>query len=88
MLIPFGAAASPDLTILPVFLAASALSTAAAVGSLVVFTVVTVATFVALTTLAAAGAYQLSHPWLEEHANKVTAAVLIVIGALVAAGVL
>lgn len=88
LLIPFGAAASPDLTILPVFLAAAALGTGAAVGSLIVFTAITVGVFVALTTLAAAGAYQLSNPWLDEHANTVTALVLIVIGVLVASGVL
>jgi nickel/cobalt exporter len=88
LLIPFGAAASPDLTILPVFLAAAALGTSAALGSLLVFTVITIATFVALTTLAAAGAYQLRHPWLDEHANTITAAVLIIIGALVATSVL
>ena len=88
LLVPFGAAASPDLTILPVFLAAAAASATAAIGCLAVFTVVTVATFVALTTLAAAGSYQLSHPWLDEHANTLTAVVLIVIGALVATNVL
>jgi nickel/cobalt transporter (NicO) family protein len=39
--VPFGAAASPDLTILPVFLAASTVGAGAAVGSLIVFGVVT-----------------------------------------------
>jgi nickel/cobalt exporter len=33
VMIPFGAAASPDLTILPVFLAAAAVSTGTAIGS-------------------------------------------------------
>lgn len=88
LLIPFGAAASPDLTILPVFVAAAALGAGAAIGSLIVFTVVTVATFVAFTTLAAAGSYQLTSPWLDRHANTVTALVLIVIGALIATHVL
>jgi threonine/homoserine/homoserine lactone efflux protein len=88
LLIPFGAAASPDLTILPVFLAAATLGTGAAVGSLIVFTIVTVATFVALTTLAAAGSYQLTSPWLDRYANTITALVLVVIGALIATHVL
>ena len=88
LLIPFGAAASPDLTILPVFLAAATVGTGAALGSLLVFTVVTVATFVGLTTAAAAGGYQLTSPWLDRHANQITAVVLIVIGALIATRVL
>jgi nickel/cobalt transporter (NicO) family protein len=88
LLIPFGAAASPDLTILPVFLAAAAVGTGAAIGSLIVFTIVTVATFVALTTLAAAGSYQLTSPWLDRYANIITAVVLIVIGVLIATRVL
>src|SRR5436305_3656305 len=56
--VPFGAAASPDLTILPVFLAATTAGAGAAVGSLVVFAVVTIATIVGLTVAAAAGSYQ------------------------------
>ncbi len=86
--VPFGAAASPDLTILPVFLAATAAGTGAAIGSLLVFALVTVATIVGLTLAAAAGGYQLRAPWLERWGNAFTAAVLIVIGALVLAGVL
>jgi nickel/cobalt transporter (NicO) family protein len=86
--VPFGAAASPDLTILPVFLAATAVGTGAAIGSLMVFALVTVATIVGLTVAAAAGGYQLRAPWLERWGNAFTAAVLIVIGALVLAGVL
>jgi nickel/cobalt exporter len=88
LLIPFGAAASPDLTILPVFLAAATVGTGAAIGSLIVFTVVTVATFVALTTLAAVGSHQLTSPWLDRYANTITAIVLIVIGTLVGVHVL
>ena len=88
LLIPFGAAASPDLTILPVFLAAATVGTGVAIGSLVVFTIVTVATFVALTTLAAVGSYQLTSPWLDRYANMITAIVLIIIGTLVAVHVL
>jgi threonine/homoserine/homoserine lactone efflux protein len=86
--VPFGAAASPDLTILPVFLAATTAGTEAAVGSLVVFAVVTIATIVGLTVAAAAGSYQLRVPWLERWGNAFTAAVLIALGALVVAGVL
>jgi nickel/cobalt transporter (NicO) family protein len=86
--VPFGAAASPDLTILPVFLAATTVGTGAAVGSLVVFAVVTIATIVGLTVAAAAGSYQLRAPWLERWGNAFTAAVLIVLGALVLAGML
>ncbi|MGH3744195.1 MAG: hypothetical protein ACRDTP_04985 [Mycobacteriales bacterium] len=84
LLVPFGAAASPDLTILPVFLAAAALGPAAAIGSLLVFALVTVLTFVTLTTLAAAGGRQLRAAWIDRYANGITALVLILIGALIA----
>jgi hypothetical protein len=88
VLIPFGAAASPDLTILPVFLAATTAGTATAVGTVLLFGVVTIATFVVLTVLVAAAGYQLRGDWLERRGNAVTGAVLLVIGSLVAAGVL
>jgi nickel/cobalt exporter len=88
LLIPFGAAASPDLTILPVFLAAATLGTGAAIGSLIVFTIVTVVTFVALTTLAAAGSYQFTSPKLDRYANAITAIVLVAIGILIATHVI
>ena len=52
------------------------------------FGVVTIATIVGLTVAAAAGSYQLRAPWLERWGNAFTAAVLIVLGALVLAGVL
>ncbi|MEY9942227.1 nickel/cobalt exporter [Streptacidiphilus sp. MAP5-52] len=86
LLIPFGAAASPDLTILPVFLAAGALGATAAVGSLVVFTLVTIGTIVGLTVAAALGARMLTTPWIDKRANMLTAVTLLVIGALVALG--
>ena len=70
------------------FLAATAVGTASAVGSLVVFGVVTIATIVGLTVAAAAGSYQLRAPWLERWGNAFTAAVLIVLGTLVLAGVI
>lgn len=88
VMVPFGAAASPDLTILPVFLAAAAAGVGAAIGSLVAFALVTVLTFVALTVLAAAGGYALRAPWLDRAAGAVTATVLVVIGVLVATGVI
>ncbi|WP_201777132.1 hypothetical protein [Streptacidiphilus neutrinimicus] len=86
LLIPFGAAASPDLTILPVFLAAGALGTTAALGSLAAFTVATVGTIVGLTTATALGARLLTAPWIERRANLITALTLIGIGILVATG--
>jgi hypothetical protein len=88
VVIPFGAAASPDLTILPVFLAATTAGVATAVGSLVVFATVTIATFVTLTVAATVGGYQLGGAWLDRWGNVFTALVLIVIGTLVLAGVL
>lgn len=88
LLVPFGAAASPDLTILPVFLAASALGTTAAIGSVAAFTVATVATIVGLTTATALGARLLTASWIDRRANLVTALTLIVIGGLVAVGLI
>lgn len=86
ILVPFGAAASPDLTILPVFLAAGALGTTAAVGSLLAFAVATVGAIVGLTTATALGARLLTAPWIDRRANLITASTLVAIGALVAAG--
>jgi nickel/cobalt transporter (NicO) family protein len=88
LLIPFGAAASPDLTILPVFLAASALGVTAAVGSLAAFSLATVATIVGLTTATALGARLFTASWLDRRANLITALTLIAIGGLVAAGLI
>jgi len=86
IMVPFGAVASPDLTILPVFLAATAVGTGTAIGSLVAFAAVTVGTIVCLTLLAASGGYRVRGRWLERWGNSITAGVLIVIGALVFAG--
>jgi nickel/cobalt transporter (NicO) family protein len=88
VMVPFGAAASPDLTILPVFLAATTAGTGAAIGSLIVFAAVTIATIVGLTLFATAGGYQLRAGWLDRWGNVFTAVVLIAIGVLVLAGVL
>ena len=88
VMVPFGAAASPDLTILPVFLAATTAGAGAAIGSLAVFALVTVATIVGLTVAAAAGGYRLRAGWLDRWGNAFTAGVLVVIGVLVLAGAL
>jgi nickel/cobalt exporter len=88
LLIPFGAAASPDLTILPVFLAAAALGPAAALGSLATFAVATVATIVGLTTATALGGRLFTASWIDRRANLITALTLIAIGALVTAGLI
>lgn len=86
VMIPFGAAASPDLTILPVFLAATTAGVATAVGSLVIFAAVTIFTIVGLTLAAARGGYQVRGQWLERWGNAITALVLVVIGLLVLTG--
>jgi hypothetical protein len=78
--IPFGVAASPDLTILPIALAASAIGGGTVAGVLVTFAAVTVATFVGLTVLATRLGYQIKGEWLERNATSVTALVLIAIG--------
>jgi nickel/cobalt transporter (NicO) family protein len=88
LMIPFGAAASPDLTILPVFLAAAAAGVATAVGSVVIFAAVTIGTIVGLTLAAARGGYQLKGDWLERWGNILTAAILLVIGGLVLGGLI
>jgi nickel/cobalt exporter len=86
VMVPFGAAASPDLTILPVFLAATTAGLATAVGSLLIFALVTIATIVGLTLAAARGGYEIRGRWLERWGNGVTALVLVVIGLLVLTG--
>jgi ABC-type nickel/cobalt efflux system permease component RcnA len=88
VMVPFGAAASPDLTILPVFLAATTAGAGVAVGSVVVFGAVTIVTIVGLTLFAPAGGYQVRAQWLDRWGNVFTAVVLVVIGALVLTGVI
>lgn len=88
LMVPFGAAASPDLTILPVFLAATTAGAATAIGSAVIFAAVTIATFVGLTVAAARGSYEIQGEWLERWGNTVTAVVLLVIGGLVLLGII
>ncbi len=86
VMVPFGAAASPDLTILPVFLAATTAGAATAVGSVVIFGAVTIGTIVGLTLGAAKGSYQIKGDWLDRWGNAVTAVILVLIGALVLSG--
>ncbi len=88
VMVPFGAAASPDLTILPVFLAASTIGAGAAIGSLAAFGAVTVATIVGLTLAAARGGYEIRGQWLDRWGNTLTALTLILVGALVLIGAL
>ena len=86
VMVPFGAAASPDVTILPVFLAAATVGTGTAVASLAIFAAVTIATIVGLTLAAARGTRRIGGRWLDARGNLVTAVVLVVIGALVLTG--
>jgi len=86
IMVPLGAAASPDLTILPVFLAATTAGLATAISSLVIFAAVTIGTIVGLTLLACFGGYQIRGQWLERWGNVFTALVLVLIGALVLTG--
>ncbi|MGN6868183.1 MAG: hypothetical protein ACTHMY_07250 [Solirubrobacteraceae bacterium] len=88
VMVPFGAAASPDLTILPVFLAATTAGIATAVGSVVIFAAVTIGTIMGLTLAAARGGYQIKSDWLERWGNVFTAGVLCAIGVLVLLGVI
>ena len=88
VMVPFGAAASPDLTILPVFLAATTAGAGVAIGSVLVFGVVTIVTIVALTLVATVGGYQIRGGWLDRFGNLFTAVILIVIGVLVLLGIL
>lgn len=88
VMVPFGAAASPDLTILPVFLAATTAGVATAVGSVVIFAAVTIGTIMGLTLAAARGGYQIKGDWLERWGNLITAGVLVAIGVLVLLGII
>jgi hypothetical protein len=88
VMVPFGAAASPDLTILPVFLAATTAGLATAIGSVVVFAAATIGTIVGLTLGAARGGYHVRGEWLERWGNVFTAAVLAIIGLLVLLGII
>lgn len=84
--VPFGVAASPDLTILPVALAASALGGVAIAGVLGLFALVTIATFIGLTVIATLLGYQIKGDWLEKNATTITSLVLIAIGVVAYVG--
>lgn len=83
---PFGVAASPDLTILPVALAASAVSAMLVVGVLIVFSIFTIATFLILTLLAPKLGYQIKGDWLEKNAIAINSVMLIAIGVVAYVG--
>lgn len=80
ILVPFGVAASPDLTILPVALAASTIGGGAVASVLGVFAALTIGTFVGLTVLATLAGYQIKGAWLENNAQTITSLVLIALG--------
>jgi putative Mn2+ efflux pump MntP len=71
-----------------VFLAATTAGPATAISSLVIFAAVTIGTIVSFTLLACFGGYRIQGEWLERWGNAFTALVLVVIGALVLAGVI
>ena len=81
ILVPFGVAASPDLSFLPLAIAASAYGGKAIGAVLGAFAILTFATFVGLTVIATAIGYQMRGEWLEDHATTITSIVLISIGA-------
>lgn len=84
--VPFGIAASPDLTFLPIGITAGAYGTGEVVTVLAVFAAGTMATFVGLTLAATAAGYQMRGEWLEDHANTITSLVLVGIGLVAFAG--
>lgn len=80
--VPFGVTASPDLSFLPLALAAAAYGVGTVGVVLGVFALVTIITFVGLTLIATAVGYQMHGEWLEKNANTITSLVLIVIGVI------
>lgn len=85
--VPFGAAASPDLTFLPFAFAAGVHGIGAVAGVLAVFGAVTMLTFVGLTLTATGAGYLMQGEWLERNANTITSLVLITIGVTVFVGI-
>jgi nickel/cobalt transporter (NicO) family protein len=88
IVVPFGTAASPDLTFLPIALAASAIGMGEVVGVLAIYAILTLATFVGLTLLVTVGGYQFRWDWIEEYGDQITAIVLLVIGGLIFFGLI
>lgn len=86
IIVPFGVAASPDLTFLPVAAAASAYGLSSVVGVLGVFAVFTMVAFVTLAVTATAAGYHMRGEWLENNANTITSVLLVAIGVFVFAG--
>lgn len=86
IIVPFGVAASPDLTFLPVAAAASVYGASAVAGVLGVFAVFTVVAFVGLAVGATAAGYHMRGEWLEKNAITITSLVLIAVGAFVFVG--
>lgn len=84
--VPFGVAASPDLTFLPLAIAAGAYGVGAVGAVLGVFAAVTMSTFVGLTVVATAVGYEMRGEWLEDHANTITSLVLVAIGVVAFVG--
>ena len=79
-LIPAGITASPDPTILPIFLAAVAVNVSNAIQVVILYALVTVGTMVGLALAGAWGGYRVRWDWLEQHANQITALVLVGLG--------
>jgi len=86
IIVPFGVAASPDLTFLPVAAAASAYGQSVVAGVLGVFAVSTVVAFVGLAVGATAAGYHMRGEWLENNANTITSLLLIAVGVFVFMG--
>jgi nickel/cobalt exporter len=84
--VPFGVAASPDLTFLPFAFAASAYGKGAVAAVLGSFSIVTLGAFVGLTVAATAVGYQMRGEWLEKNANTITSLVLMVVGVVAYVG--
>lgn len=82
VVVPFGVAASPDLSFLPLAVGSAAYGPGAVVGVVGAFAASTFAVFVGLTLAATVLGYQVRGEWLEDHAQTITALILIVIGAI------
>lgn len=86
IVLPFGVAASPNLAVLPIVLAAAMRGAVVLTLSLVVFTLVTMLSFLVLTLLGTLGGALLRWTWLEREGELISALLLLVLGLLVLAG--